>query len=285
MEEPERSTRRFQVSGVTVGGDTPVLVGSILYSGDKYVENPVEGAVKWKIVLREIERMLNLSRECGVPTMIDLNAETIGAMERYASKICENTSHIPVLVGGISKEIRDKGFITFREYGEEYRAIYNSFLAGRDDLEHINRLEVEYLVVMTYGALPKESVSKLEPDLIDRLFDAGVKGIMVDTGVMDIRNIRCAVDAALEIRERWNVPVGCCPYNGYSSVKWFRKLKAEERTSASLGLEAYVVMRGLDFLLFGPLYRYHHVLPFVSTIVALRSKGTSDRKHPYWIVR
>lgn len=152
LEAPQQTLR---IGGVELGGqigERPcVLIGSILYSGHRIVQDPAEGIFDTREARRLLDLQAELSRQYSIPHMIDVIGESETAMVKYIDLVVQN-SDVPFLVDATNPEVRLAGMRRAAQLDALDRAIYNSIdpHSTEEELEAIAEIGTENAVILAF---------------------------------------------------------------------------------------------------------------------------------------
>ena len=101
----------------------------------------------------------------------------------------------------------------------------------------------------------------------DRLFEAGINNLLVDTCVFDLPSFGSACRAIIEVKNKLGLPTGIGAHNAISTWKGLKKkfgrYAVKPCISACMASAATV---GADFILYGPIEDAKYVFPAVAMI-------------------
>jgi tetrahydromethanopterin S-methyltransferase subunit H len=300
----EKEQSVFDIAGVKVGGQPgeypTVLVPSIFYDGHKIVRDPIKGEFDKKQAEILINRLMELSGKTGNPFFLDIVGNTSEALVKYVDFVSDLTQS-PFLVDGPSEQVRIPAMKHTKEIGLLGRAIYNSIDYHATDLEltSLRDFKVENAIVMAFDPkkpLAEGRVSILngysgQRGLMQAAEVAGIKNVLVDTGVLDVPSIGMAARAVYLVKKEFGVPTGCAPANAVTS--WKRIKKGEFGPAAynvCLGSSVVVTqMSGANFALHGPIEFAESAFPacaMTDAIIAYAAKRlgttTKTQNHPLY---
>lgn len=264
----EKEQHVFDIAGVKVGGQPgeypTVLIPSIFYDGHKIVGDPIKGEFDKKQAEILVNKSIELSGKTGNPFFLDVVGNTSEALVKYVSFISDLTQS-PFLVDGPSEQVRIPAMKYIKQIGLMSRAIYNSidYHASDQELTSLKDLNVQNAVVMAFDPkkpLAEGRISILkgysgQRGLLNAAEQAGIKNLLVDTGVLDVPSIGLAAKAIQLVKNEFGLPTGCAPANAVTG--WKRVKKGEFGPTAynvCLGGSAIVTqMAGANFVLHGPI--------------------------------
>ncbi len=127
----------------------PLMIGSIFYRGDKLVVDSQNGEFDQngaRIMLNELEE---LSQRTGIPSAVDVVAETPLAMRKYVEFVVKNCG-LPFLIDSVSQEARIAGVMVSQRLGVLSRAIYNpiNLNTGRKEIEFLKNSGINKAILL-----------------------------------------------------------------------------------------------------------------------------------------
>jgi tetrahydromethanopterin S-methyltransferase subunit H len=292
------------IAGVKVGGQPgeypTVLVPSIFYDGHKIVKDPVNGEFDRQRAEILVNKLIELSEKTGNPFFLDVVGNTSEALIRYVDFI-SNLTQSPFLVDGPSEQVRIPAMEQIKEMGLMSRAIYNSidYHATDRELNSLRDLGVQNAIVMAFD--PKKPLAEGRASilkgysgqrgLMNAAEMAGIKNVLVDTGVLDVPSIGIAARAVQLVKNEFGLPTGCAPANAVTG--WKRVKKGEFGSVAynvCLGGSVVVTqMSGANFVLHGPIEFAEAAFPacaMTDAIIAYAAKRlgttTKTQNHPLY---
>jgi tetrahydromethanopterin S-methyltransferase subunit H len=295
MLEFKSPQKTFTISGIKMGGqpsqNPTVLIGSIFFRGHNIVSDGRKGIFDVKTAEELINVAQDFSDKTGLPSMLDVVAETHEATVHYLDFVA-GVCDMPILLDIVSVEAVAQGIDYIREAGLEGRTIFNSITPDTKDnvLEKLNESGIRSAVLLLYS--PKTILStegRLEAleKLLPVAKKAGVENTLVDTVVLDIPSLGMASKAIFEVKDRYGLPAGCGAHNACDQWKGLK---------AKMGKQAYIpsiasacslpVALGADFVLYGPLDLAPYIFPSLSLINAaygqllLEKRQRPERTHP-----
>ena len=286
----------LEIGNTKIGGrpgiNPTVLIGSIFYSGNKLVKNAKEGTIDVPSVEALLNALADVSSATGLPSMLDVVAESPKAIEKHLRYLIDVTD-MPLLVDGSgSEEVNLAGIQAAREGGFLDRVMLNSITpeTSTETLETFHRLGVKHAVGLTFSNAAMASATKrldLAEMLLDKAAKAGIENIIIDTGVIDLLTLGLACKAQHMIKDKFGVPVGCGAHNAVSTWRGLvPKFGKDAKKPVFVGSSLMPVTLGADFVLYGPIKHAPIVFPSVAMIdvalsgVLLETKTRVDRQHP-----
>lgn len=273
--------KTYNIAGVEVGGQpwerSTVLIGSIFYSGDKIVKDPIRGIFdeeKAKILLKEEEEISKLT---GNSRFIDVVGETTEALIKYIEFVANQTS-IPILVDSPSLKVRIEVIKHFANSDLMPRLIYSSIGVDYTDEELgcLSDCGVKNAIIMAFSMKaikPEKKIELLETDLLPAVKSAGIENIFIDTGVMDVASVSWVSLSIRDIKEKYGYPTGCAPANALYTWERMKKLGKIAFHAAAASVFSMTRLLGADFCLYGPIKNASWVYPAVATCDGLLAYG------------
>jgi tetrahydromethanopterin S-methyltransferase subunit H len=256
----------YDIGNVTIGGlpgeYAPVMIGSIFYSGDPCLNNPISGEFDRDQALRLLETDRLMSEEYGLPRMVDIIGETGEAMRGYIDFVAE-ADNAPFLIDSMRPEVRMAGAAYAMDQGLGGRAIYNSLDVhwSENEIEGLNKCGIKAGVILAFDAAHIKPDARMEllhgsgdsPGLLEVAQRAGLEKTLVDPGVLDLVSMGWTSQAINMIREETGLPCGCAPSNALYS--WRKKVKLDSSLFevAGAAILCRPVYAGADFLFYGSL--------------------------------
>lgn len=255
----------YEIGNIKIGGQPgclpTVLIGNIFYKGMPEVTDHREGRFDRAKVKRWIEVAEELSKETGVPHIMDVTALYPRAIEKYVQFVAERTEN-PISINGANFETRISGLKIAKELGLQDKIIFNGITPETDEkeLEMIKESGVNAAILIAsneYDFSPEGRIAALkgseyQPSILEMAERAGIEKILVDTVVFDIPSIAYAAEAVKLIKETFGFPAGCSPAN--ATYDW-RRSKDFKNGFAAANASAHSLLQfwGADFQLYGPI--------------------------------
>ena len=290
-----------QVGGVKFGGqpgDYPtVVVPSIFQKGDRVFE----GAKRKEGFNQERARQLlqttqRLSRETGVPAMVDIVANTGKEFETYIDFVVENCD-LPFCIDAWVMKPKLAGAAYCADKGLLDRMFYNSLTVWEQDIateiKEIAGMGVKHVLLVAFDnedPMPSGRVTGTRR-LLEAIAEAGAEfeSIFVDTSVMNgPATAFCSLSNRL-IKEEWGLPTASAPSNGSYMWKQARELWGFKGwAGADAALEALAAVTYHDMIFTGPMAGSERIIPavamadaFLATLVFGQEKRLpKDPNHP-----
>lgn len=272
----ESEQKVFDIGRVKIGGmpgDRPtVLVGSIFYRKHGIVEDERTG----EFDRLKAEELINIQEEfsekTGNPCMLDVVGATSEAMIKFLDFAAEASS-FPLLMDGVSPEVRIDGLRYVDEVGLSERIVYNTITPKYkpEELEALREGGVESVVILAYYTKDFTSSGRLKviKEVIPKLLEVGVEKIMVDTCVLDIPSLGSACKTIFDIKSELGYPSGCGAHNAVGTWKGLKTKMGKQARNPSMATAAVLpVALGADFVLYGPIEEASYVFPTVALVDA-----------------
>jgi len=265
------------------GGEFPtVLIGSIFYTGHRIVSDPSKGIFderQAKILLDVEEEM---SKKYAIPHMIDVIAETSEAMMKYLDFISANTN-APILLDATNPQVRMDGVEYAAKIGIIDRIVYNSLgpFYREEELKMIERVGLKNAIILAFSEdhlFPQDKLELLtgyggKSGLVDVAKAVGIENILIDVGVLDIPSTSWSSQAIFEVKDSLGFPTGCAASNGLYSWKKERGIHSPEFEVSGATLLTFSVLKGADFIFYGPMRNAQWVYPAFAMMDALIAYG------------
>jgi tetrahydromethanopterin S-methyltransferase subunit H len=292
----------YDIGGVTIGGlpgeYAPVMIGSIFFTGDPCLNNPITGDFNRDQALRLLETDRLMSEKHGLPRIIDVIGETGEAMRAYIDFVAE-ADDVPFLIDSMRPEVRMAGAAYAMDRGLGDRAVYNSLDVhwSENEIEGLNKCGIKAGVILAFDAAHIKPDARMEllrgsgdsPGLLEAAKRAGLEKTLIDPGVLDLVSMGWTSQAIAMIKDETGLPCGCAPSNALYS--WRRKARLESPVfeAAGAAILCRSVYAGADFLFYGPLSNASWAYPAVavaSSLVAydarLERRRPKDEGHPLY---
>lgn len=265
------------------GGELPtVLIGSIFYTGHQIVSDPDKGIFDEREAKRLLDIEEEMSRKYALPRMIDVVAESSEAMVRYLDFISANTDS-PLLLDATNPQVRMTGIEHAAKIGIIDRVVYNSLGIHykEEELKAIEGVGLKNAVILAFSEdhlFPQDRVKLLmghegKRGLVDAARNAGIENILIDVGVLDIPSTSWSSQAIFEVKDNVGLPTGCAASNGLYSWKRERGISSPEFEVSGAILLTFSVLKGADFILYGPIRNAPWIYPAFAMIDALIAYG------------
>jgi len=299
LEAPQQTVRIANIEvGGQIGERSPVLIGSIFYSGHRIVQDPAEGVFDTGEAARLLSVAADLSSRYSMPHIIDVISETETAMVKYIDFVVAN-SDAPFLVDATNPEVRLAGIKHAAQIGALDRAIYNSIdtHATAEELEAIAEIGCRSAVILAFSLehmFPKDRVGLLKgdgerPGLLDMASRAGVKDFLIDVGVLDLPSTSWTAQAIFAVKNKLGLPTGCAPSNALYTWKRRRRMESPYFEACGAAIFGLPLCYGADFILYGPIGNAPWVFPSAAITSAMVAYGARvqgrrpvSKEHPLY---
>jgi len=279
MFEFKAEQKVFEIAGVKIGGvpglNPTVLAGTIFYHGHKIVKDEKKGVFDKTEAERLIRLQEEFSEKTGNPCMVDVMAANPEAMRKYLEFVVEVTDK-PIVIDGVTADIRIAGIEYASEIGFIDRVVYNSIVPEYrpEELEKIKETGLKAAVLLAFNTKDFTTRGRINAlnELIKLAGEIGVEKPLLDTCIIDVPSLGMACRALLEIKSETGLPTGCSPHNAVSTWRGLKQKmgrQAVKPCAASANVAA--AMLGADFILYGPIKDCDVVFPSVAMIDAAQA--------------
>lgn len=290
----------FNVGGVRVGGQSNVpcvLVGTIFYEGERILDDKSSGGFDRRKAESLVNTLDRLSDETGVPSMVDVYANSSNAMTDRIDFISDVTE-MPFMIDSTDVLVRLAGVCHVDEVGLSGRAVYNSINVGVTDVEvaSLSESDVDSAVVLAFNparnnllgriGLLEDGGGMMDRGLLDVACDCGVKKPLVDTGVMPLgEGAGSAARSVLAVKSKFGLPTGNGIHNAVSACGWPEE--GDLRRIVDASSNALIRLLGADFLMYGPIEAARSVYAAVGWAECLIAEALEEvglrvgKDHPY----
>jgi tetrahydromethanopterin S-methyltransferase subunit H len=275
----EREQKVVEIGNLRVGGqpgeNPTLLIGSIFHKGDALIRSRKEFRFdrdKAEELIRAQERF---SRETGLPSMVDIVANSGEEFNVYIDFVSRVTD-MPFAIDAWMLKPKLEAAAYARERGLLERMVYNSLTVWSEDLQkeiaEIGRIGIKHLVLVPFDDqdLMPSGRGKGLRRLLEALGKTPVESLLVDTSVMNTPATGISCLANRRIKEEFGLPAGSAPANGSYMWKESRTMWGKEGFA---GVDAAVhAISGVlwsDFLFYGPLTGAGRIFPAVATADAI----------------
>ncbi|MEM3754558.1 MAG: tetrahydromethanopterin S-methyltransferase subunit H [Candidatus Bathyarchaeia archaeon] len=294
MWEFKTQQKQLIIGNIKIGGlpgsRPTVLIGSIFYNKHRIVKNQETGEFDKEEAEKVIKEQEEFSNKTGNPHMLDVVGSTPMAMEKFLEFI-SGITEAPILLDGVSKEVRLKALDYINEVGIKNAIIYNSLVpeSDQEEYEKIKEHGLKSAVLLAFNR--KEFTSKGRVNAIKQILpkakEAGIENVLIDTCVLDIPSLGMACKALFELKNEFGFPVGCGAHNAIATWTGLKvKMGTQAVNPAIASANTLAVAIGADFILYGPIEDAKYVFPTVALIDAAygqlaRERGERlDKTHP-----
>ena len=286
--------KKFEIGKVKIGGipgERPtVLVGTIFYNKHKIVTDQNKGEFDREKAEACIKTQEEFSDKTGNPHMLDVVGASPEAMKKYLEFVSSVTD-APVLMDGVSADIRIAGLDYVKEVGLKNPIIYNSILPEykQAEIDKIKETKTRNVLLLAFNMKEFTSTGRVKAikNLIPIVTSAGADQLLFDTTVIDIPSLGMASKALWELKAELGYPVGCGAHNAIGTWKGLKKKMGSQAHDPSMAVAAGItVALGADFVLYGPIESASYMFPSIALIDAaygqlIMEQGRMlDRSHP-----
>ncbi|MEM1525744.1 MAG: tetrahydromethanopterin S-methyltransferase subunit H [Ignisphaera sp.] len=266
----------FNIKGIKVGGqpgeNPPVLIGSIFYHKHKVVEDEKKGLFKKDEAEKLIKNVEELSDKTKIPFMLDVVGSSPESIVKYIEFVTSAT-YVPILVDTLGDvAVASVALQYVKEVGLTERTIYNSLTAKSKDEEYKilqeNRIDKTVVLLYTDKILDVESRVKNLEIILEKTKSYSIDKLLVDTFVMDLPSLSAAMKAAIDVKKKYGLPVGCGAHNAVSTQRkaFKERFGAEWVKVMELSSNLAPIVIGSDFILYGPVEASNEVFAAVYAI-------------------
>lgn len=275
----KKEQKEFKIGHIKIGGqpgDNPtLLIGSIFHKGDSLIEDRKNLRFDRKKAKELIQIQEQLSRETGLPCMLDIVANSGDEFKAYIDFIAQVTE-LPFAIDAWMLKPKLEAAQYVQELGLMDRMLYNSLTVWSEDLKReireISEIGVKHLTLVPFDdqdLMPSGRITGLRR-LLEALHETQFESLLVDTSVMNIPATAISCLANLRIKEKFGLPVGSAPANASYMWKEGKEMWGKEGFA---GIDSAVhSIAGVlwnDFLFYGPLTGAPRIFPAVATANAI----------------
>ena len=274
-----REQQVAEVGGIRVGGqpgENPILlIGSVFHKGDHLLEQRKQGRFDREKAKERIAVQERLSKETGLPCMLDIVANSGEEFKGYIDFVAEVTG-LPFAIDAWKLKPRLEAARYVRELGLLDRMLYNSLTVWSEDLDReageIGEIGIRHLVLVPFDdqdLMPSGRVTGLRR-LIKALEGVPLESMLVDTSVMNVPATGICCLANYRIKEEFGFPAGSAPANGSYMWKECREKWGKEGFGgADAAVHSIAALLWHDFLFYGPLTGAPRIFPAVAAANAI----------------
>jgi len=286
--------RVFQIGNVKVGGkpgQAPTcLIGSLFYNKHYVVKDAMKGEFDREEAERLIKKQEEFSDKTGNPHMIDVVGSTPEALNRFLDFVA-GTTQAPILLDGVSADIRVAALDYVKSCGLEDRIVYNSLLPEykKDELQKIREVGITSAILLAFNTKEFTSEGRIKAirTLLPEASSAGIEKPLIDTAVIDIPSLGMACRAIYELRREFGLPVGSGAHNAIGTWRGLKKKMGSQAKDPSMAAaSAITVAAGANFVLYGPIESADYMFPAIAMVdaayaqLAIEGGSMPDSKHP-----
>ncbi|MEE9203241.1 MAG: tetrahydromethanopterin S-methyltransferase subunit H [Dehalococcoidia bacterium] len=277
----EREQQVCRIGGVAVGGqpgeNPPVLIGSLFHKGDRLLHRRLEHDFDRAGARDLLKRQEELSRQTGIPSMVDIVGNTGDELKAYIDFVAGATT-VPFCLDAWKLQPRLEAARYAAGLGLLDRVIYNSVSPWSEDIEReaagLAEIGVKHVVLVAFD--PEDQMPAGRLGCLERLLKAleGVplESILVDTSVMNLPATAFCSLANRMVKERYGLPAGSAPANGTYMWKEARQTWGGAGfAGVDTAVHAVASVLWHDFLFYGPLVAAGRMFPAVAAAAAVQS--------------
>jgi tetrahydromethanopterin S-methyltransferase subunit H len=265
-----------EVGGVKFGGQpgqyATVVIPSIFQKGDKVFEGARKEGFDEKRAAELLKSADKLSKETGVPCMVDLVGTKGEEFKRYVDFLVSVTD-MPFCVDAWVMKPKLEGAKYCAEKGLLDRMFYNSITVWEKDVEteirEIYQMGVKHVLLVAFDAadqMPSGRITGTQK-LMDMIEKVGAKfeSIFVDTSVMNGPATALCSLANKLIKDKWGFPCCSAPSNGSYMWKAAREMWGQKGWSGvDAAIEALASTMYHDLIFSGPMAGSERIFPAVA---------------------
>lgn len=286
--------KRFEIGKVKIGGipgERPtVLIGTIFYNKQKIVTDHNKGEFDREKAESCIKTQEEFSDKTGNPHMLDVVGAAPEAMKKYLDFV-SGVTDAPILLDGVSTDIRIAGLDYVKQTGLKNPIVYNSILPDykQAEIDKIKETKIRNVLLLAFNMKEFTSAGRVKAikNLIPIVTSAGADQLLIDTTVIDIPSLGMACKALYDLKDELGYPVGCGAHNAIGTWKGLKKKMGLQAHDPSMAVGAGItVALGADFVLYGPIETAPYMFPATALINAaygqlIMEQGKMlDRTHP-----
>ena len=200
----------------------PVMIGTLFYKGESFVDRNNSELFNEEKAKKRIETQIGLSKKYKIPHLVEISGETPKSMIKYLEFYLDNFAPPFVLGGTFDARVDAIDYLNERGIKpNEY--IYNTIsnLKNKKELEIIKKNRINSVVILILGSENMSSTQryayiteKNQPNdvsLIEGLRNIGVDKIWVDGGVITLESLAHILETQQLISSSLKLPVGTAP--------------------------------------------------------------------------
>lgn len=261
-----------EIGDIKVGGNNSLLlIGTIFYAGEKIRKSGID----FKRAKEIIHGAIDLSDKTNVSFMPDVYFEKGDDIPKMIDFI--SSFDIPFSMDAGEWEVRMNVLEHCNEVGLIDRVLYNSinFSMTEDEREFIKEIKPKNAILLAFNPMDNSVEGKVYY-IKNKLYPfskvAGVKNVLVDSGVMTIGSGSLnSIKAVVALKSELGLPVG----NGIHNIisDWIQKVDRSAREICDSSLVASQLILGVDFLLYGPIESSWRIFPVAQMISEILKDG------------
>ncbi len=274
-----RDQKVDEIGGIKIGGqpgeNPTVLIGSIFHKGDALIQSRRDRLFDRKKAEELIKAQERLSKETGLPCMLDIVANSGEEFRTYIDFVTQVTD-VPFSIDAWALKPKLEAAQYVRERGLLERMLYNSVTVWSEDLkkevEEIRKIGVRHLVLVPFDDQDLMSSGRIKGlrRLLEALGDDPPESLLIDTSVMNAPATAIACLANYRIKEEYGLPAGNSPANGSYMWKEARERWGKEGfAGVDSAVHAISCVLWGDFLFYGPLTGAGRIFPAVAAADAI----------------
>lgn len=283
-----------QVGNVRVGGlpgqQPTVLVGTIFYAKHSIVMDDAKGEFDKERAQELLKGQEEFADKTGNPHMIDVVGSSPDAFFKYLDFVTAQTD-APILLDGVSADIRIRGLDYIIQTGIKSPIVYNSIMPEYrgEELTKIKEAGVKSAILLAYNIREFTSAGRIKAvkALVPIAQSAGIENLLVDTCVIDVLTLGPACRAINGVKNELGLPAGCGAHNAIGTWKGLRTKMGRQATHPSMAAACTMaIASGANFILYGPIDTASFIFPAVGMVDAayaqlMREQGKkADPGHP-----
>jgi tetrahydromethanopterin S-methyltransferase subunit H len=275
-----------QIGNVSVGGlpgqNPTVLIGSIFYAKHSIIVDESKGDFDVEKAEELLKGQEEFSDKTGNPHMVDVVGSTPQALSKRIDFVASRTD-APILLDGVSADVRIKGLEHIVQSGIKSPIIYNSLMPEykQEELEGIKEAGVKSAIILAYNIREFTSAGRLKVvrSLMPIAQSAGLENLLVDTCVIDVLTLGPACRTIYDVKNELGLAAGCGAHNAIGTWKGLKTKMGRQATHPSMASACTMaVAAGANFLLYGPIDTAQFIFPAIAMVDAayaqlLREQG------------
>jgi tetrahydromethanopterin S-methyltransferase subunit H len=304
MFEFETEQKIFDIAGVRLGGQPDqlptVMIGSIFHRGHGIVKDHQAGEFDRQKARHLIQQQDALSKQMGIPCMLDIYGEIIEALQKYVDFISEITN-VPILLNAPTASMRVQGVRYAEEVGLLERIIYNSinYTLNGKELESIRDTSVKTALIQSMNprntklqGLTEIIKKDSETGLLIESKKAGIERPLLLTPVYDVPSMGLGIKGVHLLKRKFGLPTGIPPIGIIGVWDKIKKLGNDVKKSCRASALTLSQYSGSDFIIYGSIAKAPDLFPvcaMVDIIVAYITRQAYGTKiltdnHPFYKV-
>ncbi|MEX2728662.1 MAG: tetrahydromethanopterin S-methyltransferase subunit H [Candidatus Sigynarchaeum springense] len=261
------------IGNVTLGGQPgeypTCMIGSMFYKGHKVIKDHASATFDIDEATKQLRDMEAIAGDTGMSFIVDVVGESADALVKYCQFVADTTAskQTPLLMDGLTDEIRVPAMKTLVDSGLRDRLVYNSIEPKVKDetLEAIAACKIRHAILLSFDSamlLPAQKLklvqgwddrTGIKEGLLAKAKRAGVEQCIVDVAVLDMPSIGIAARTIADVRDATGLPAGCAPSNAIFECGGIKRFGDEARLTSLVAACTYLAANGASFVLFGPI--------------------------------